>query len=65
MTEVHTHGGKREGAGRKVGTTNNGTGYKDCRLVISCTKYQSQKIKALAKGQSLTVSAYILQKLKI
>ena len=49
MTEVHTHGGKREGAGRKVGTTNNGTGYKDCRLVISCTKDQSQKIKALAK----------------
>ncbi len=61
MTEVHTHGGKREGAGRKVGTTNNGTGYKDCRLVISCTKDQSQKIKALAKEQGLTLSAYLIK----
>lgn len=34
---------------------------KDCRLVISCTKDQSQKIKDLAKEQGLTLSAYLIK----
>lgn len=56
-------GGVREGAGRKKGSTTGGTGYKNGRVVISCTKEQETKLKEMAKSEGLNVSTYILKKL--
>lgn len=56
-------GGIREGAGRKKGSTTGGTGYKNGRIVVSCTKEQENQIKALAKLEGINVSAFILKKI--
>lgn len=58
-------GGSRPGAGRKIGSTTGGTGYKSGRIVISCTKEQEQRIKEMAAAQNATVSALILNALKV
>ena len=54
-------GGAREGAGRKVGFTTGGTGYKTGRIVISCTKEMEQKIKDAAKEANKNVSEFMLE----
>lgn len=56
-------GGVREGAGRKKGSTTGGTGYKNGRIVVSCTKEQENQIKALAKLEGINVSSFILKKI--
>lgn len=58
-------GGKRVGSGRKVGSTIDPALKKDHHIVVMCTKDQNDRLVALAKEQGLTVSAYILQNLKI
>lgn len=55
-------GGVRKGAGRKKGSTTGGTGYKNGRIVVSCTKEQENQIKALAKSEGINVSTFILKK---
>lgn len=62
---MNGHGGRREGAGRKLGSCIAPELKKDQRVVIMCTKKQVAKLKELAQTDGLTVSAYILQKLKI
>ena len=55
-------GGKREGAGRKVGYRKADAAKKNKRIVILCTDEQNELIKAKAQAEGLTVSAYILKK---
>lgn len=55
-------GGKREGAGRKVGYRKADAAKKNNRIVILCTDEQNELIKAKAQAEGLTVSAYILKK---
>lgn len=57
---VNNHGGAREGAGRKIGSTKNGTGYKTGRIVISCTKDQELEIKNAAKREDKKINDFIL-----
>lgn len=59
--ENRNWGGKREGSGRKVGSTIDPALKKDHRIVVMCTKDQNDRLVALAKEQGLTVSAFILK----
>lgn len=57
-------GGKREGAGRKVGYRKADAAKKNNRIVILCTDEQNELIKAKAQAEGLNVSAYILKKVQ-
>ena len=59
--ENRNWGGKREGSGRKVGSTIDPALKKDHRIIVMCTKAQNDKLVELAKEQGLSVSAYILK----
>ena len=62
---ANQHGGAREGAGRKKGSTTLGIGYKNGRVVISCTKDEENKVKLLAKEAQMNVSDFVLKALKV
>lgn len=55
-------GGKREGAGRKVGYRKADAAKKNNRIVILCTDEENELIKSRAQEEGLKVSAYILKK---
>lgn len=55
-------GGKREGAGRKVGYRKADAAKKNNRIVILCTDEENELIKSRAQAEGLKFSAYILKK---
>lgn len=55
-------GGKREGAGRKVGYRKADAAKKNNRIVILCTDEDNELIKSRAQAEGLKVSAYVLKK---
>lgn len=55
-------GGKREGAGRKVGYRKADAAKKNNRIVILCTDEENELIKSRAQAEGLKVSAYVLKK---
>lgn len=55
-------GGKREGAGRKVGYRKADVAKKNNRIVILCTDEENELIKSRAQAEGLKISAYILKK---
>lgn len=55
-------GGKREGAGRKVGYRKDEELKKSNRIVILCTDEENELIKSRAQAEGLKISAYILKK---
>lgn len=63
MEEKNTHGGAREGSGRKKGGTNKGE-HKTGRIVISCLESDVELVKRLAEDSGKTVSQYIIDLVK-
>lgn len=57
--EKATHGGAREGSGRKKGGTNKGE-HKTGRIVISCLESDVELIKKLAQESNKTVSQFLI-----
>lgn len=55
-------GGKREGSGRKVGSTIDPSLKKDHRIILMCTKAQYEQINEMAKNNNKKVGALILEK---
>lgn len=55
-------GGSRQGAGRKKGVTMD-IEHKDARIVIACSKIESEIIKEKAKQSGKSVSRFIVEKL--
>ena len=60
MENKNQHGGIRNGAGRKKGSTADSSGYKSGRIVVSCLESEEKAIKQLAKEQNKTVSRLVL-----
>lgn len=60
----NTHGGKRAGAGRPKGSTSTGA-LKTGRIVISCLQSDVELVKSLAQKQNKTVSAYLIDLVKM
>lgn len=58
-TEKTTHGGAREGSGRKKGGTNKGE-HKTGRIVISCLESDVELVKKLAAESNKTVSQFLI-----
>ena len=53
-------GGKREGAGRKSGSTKNDA--RSAWIAFRCTENEKQQIKELAAAQGMSMSEFILSR---
>ncbi len=65
MIKDNNWGGARKGAGRPSGSTKSPEQKKTAPVTIHCTPAQKEQIKALAEGEGLSVTKYILQKLQL